>query len=309
MQGPQEPHDGLTHLYTLGDEGLEPEVSMRFLFDTAHRGHGGRLTFGTSRHLVRDVPYPLFVTDVGNGAVHIIDVVNKTHRGYVAPPGTMDGSCGVAASGVDSLVAVSSWSDFNFGDHVVHMYCATSGETEWTKVRVIGGRGGESASQFLRPRALRFTSDGVHVCVADSGNRRASLFRVDDGSFVRHVLIEARGSVGDVLEVEGGWIVASHVVSHKVYFVRDGGELSSTHLGALYGQGGDADGRFRQCCALAMVPGLGLVVREKENARLQVFSTPCEIAMRTMSPTRVAWMAATYRAAVKRQFFRRQCST
>ena len=48
--------------------------------------------------------------------------------------------------------------------------------------------------------------------------------------------------------------------------------------------------------ALAIVPGLGLVVADRSNYRLQVFATPDVIAMWTnMSGFRVAWMTAAAR--------------
>ena len=53
--------------------------------------------------------------------------------------------------------------------------------------------------------------------------------------------------------------------------------------------------------ALALVPGLGLVVREiGKVGRLQFFATPDSIAMATMSPYRVAWMIGVARCAVAR---------
>jgi hypothetical protein len=48
------------------------------------------------------------------------------------------------------------------------------------------------------------------------------------------------------------------------------------------------------------VPGLGLVVREMFNGRLQVFATPDAIAMASMSCMRVAWMVAVARAVLRR---------
>jgi hypothetical protein len=80
----------------------------------------------------------------------------------------------------------------------------------WTAVRVpvvAGGFGrqGRVDGQLKHPFGLRFTGDGdgTGLAVADAGNRRAlpllrqccprrvsrrvSVFRVEDGSFVRHV--------------------------------------------------------------------------------------------------------------------------
>ncbi len=49
----------------------------------------------------------LLLTDAGHDAVHVIDVAEGLHVGYVAAPGTIAGPRGVAAR--DSLVAVSAW--------------------------------------------------------------------------------------------------------------------------------------------------------------------------------------------------------
>jgi hypothetical protein len=51
----------------------------------------------------------LLVTDAGQDAVHVVDVVGQTHAGYLAPPGSIAGPRGVAASGTSPLVAVSAW--------------------------------------------------------------------------------------------------------------------------------------------------------------------------------------------------------
>ena len=77
-----------------------------------------------------------------------------------------------------------------------------------------------------------------------------------------------------------------------------------TSLFAL-GKAGDAgngsgDGEFICPVAAALVPGLGLVVRDYLGARLQVFSTPDMVAMRRMAPIRVAWMVATACAIFRR---------
>ena len=78
---------------------------------------GGYLAFtdhsGTSSPL-------LLATDAGQDAVHVIDVVGRTHVGYVAPPGMIPGPWGVAAKG--HRVAVSAWRVWSEGDHVVHVF-------------------------------------------------------------------------------------------------------------------------------------------------------------------------------------------
>ncbi len=148
---------------------------------------------------------------------------------------------------------------------MVVVYRRSHGGTVWEGVRVIGGgfRGpGSRDGQLHRAYGLRFSRSSV--VVADTRNSRASVFRVDDGVFVRH-MATGLSSPWDVEEVEGGWLVACGG-SHAVEFVSDG-------------VGGDGGGRpslgkageFNGPNALAVVPGLGQVVREWGNDRLQVF--------------------------------------
>jgi len=98
------------------------------------------------------------------------------------------------------------------------------------------------------------------------------MFRVDDGGFVRHMATGLSGP-WDVEEVEGGWLVVCEG-SHSVEFVCDGGggdDGGRPFLGKAGGGHGSGDGEFDVPTALAVVPGLGLVVREWFNGRLQVF--------------------------------------
>ena len=77
----------------------------------------------------------------------------------------------------------------------------------------------------------------------------------------------------DVEEVEGGWLVACWG-SHTVELLGDGvgGDGGGRpSLGKAGGGSGSRDGEFNCPIALAVVPGLGLVVREWKNGCLQVF--------------------------------------
>jgi hypothetical protein len=220
--------------------------------------------------------------------------VGRSHAGYLASPGSIAGPRGVAASGASPLVAVSAWKMYHSGDHVVVVYKGSG--AVWEAVRVIGGGFGGPGSrdgQLKVPFGLRFSGDGSAVCVADRWNDRASVFRVDDGGFVRHIATGLKWP-WDVEEVEGGWLVACYG-SQTVEFVcdgvgGDGGGRPS--LGKAGGGRGSGDGEFSCPTALAVVPGLGLVVRDALNGgRLQVFATPDAIAMASKSASRVAWMA------------------
>jgi hypothetical protein len=202
----------------------------------------------------------LLLTDAGLDAVHVIDVAGRVHVGYVAAPGSIAGPRGVAARG--SLAAVSTWQERDRGDHVVRVFEGSG--AMWTAVRVVAGGfegPGSADGQLKQPYGLRFTGDGTRLAVTDRCNGRVSLFRVEDGSFVRHVVTGLSGPF-DVEECEGGWLVACDS-SNTVEFVSGG-------VGrARLGKEGRGDGEFKWPSALALVPGLGLVVREYD--RFQVF--------------------------------------
>jgi hypothetical protein len=182
----------------------------------------------------------------------------------------------VAARG--SLVAVSAWKGEDSGDHVVRVFEGSG--AMWTAVRVVaGGFGGpgDADGQLNRPYGLRLSGDGTALAVADAENERVSVFRVQDGSFVRHVALGLcngrwQSNPWDVEECEGGWLVACFGwQSFPIEFVS--GDVDGGHVGrATLGKEGSGDGEFRHPSALALVPGLGLVVREDGNdGRLQVF--------------------------------------
>jgi len=242
---------------------------------------GGCLAFTppTTKSCSGSVIRPLLlVADAGNDAVHLVDVVARTHVGYLAFPGSIAGPRGVAASGTSPLVAVSAWKSYGSGEHVVVVYKGDG--VVWEVVRVIGGGFGGPGSrdgQLKIPWGLRFrfSGDGFAICVADYGNDRASVLRVGDGRFVRH-MATGLSSPHDVEEVEGGWLVACWD-SDSVEFVGDGvggdgGGGGRPSLGKAGGGSGSEDGELYGPIALVVVAGLGLVVREwHKGGRLQVF--------------------------------------
>jgi hypothetical protein len=295
---------GLTLLCTLGNRTSETAMQFKFsAMDTGYRMDTGYLAFTPPAMDDNNIARPLLlVTDAGADAVHVVDVVGRTHEGYVACPGSITRPRGVAASTTSSaLVAVSAWKKDNSGDHVVILYRGSG--AVWEVVWVIETPGTGNGTLDM-PYGLRFTSDGSGICVAvyEYGNGRASLLRVDDGGLVRHIATTGLRGLRDVLEVDGGWLVVCST-SSTVEFVSDGdGGDGRPYLGrAGRGMGVD-DGEFSFPSTLAVVPGLGLVVREWFNERLQVFATSDTMAMLTnMSAIRIAWMCTVARAILNRR--------
>ena len=257
----------LVHMHTLG--GVAP---MEFEFGCFYYdGQTGHMAFTDGRLLL--------VTDAGQGAVHVIDVVHGAHVGYVAAPGSLSGARGVATR--KSLAAISSWEEYHSSvNHSVHVFerdsDSGSGACAWTAVRVIRG-------QIDAPSGLRFSADGVRLAVADARNKRLSFFCAKDGSFCGHVTIGTWYPC-DVEEWQGGWIVG----------------LGSEGLVAV-ADNGAASGRSMVARTLALVPGVGLVVRH--DTGVQFLATPDAVAMAAMSSCKVAWMAAVCRGMFSRVGF------
>ncbi len=256
---------GLALVCTLG--GASSPAPMQFKFiDGSYSGWMAFTGLATSRLLL--------LTDAGHDAVHVIDVAGRVHAGYVAAPGTIAGPRGVAARG--SLVAVSAWKKDDSGDHVLWLFEGSG--ARWSAVRVVGGgfgSPGRADGQLESPLGLRFTGDGTGLVVADTWNKRASMFRVGDGSFVRHVAT-GLGYAMDVEECEGGWMVASwsadrldrsSTIRMDVHYVLSNDELSRHSL--------SFDTRSRLptvISALAWVHGLGLVVRDSLIGWVKIFA-------------------------------------
>ncbi len=199
--------------------------------------------------------YPLLlVTDHGQNCIHVIDVVSKLHVGYMGgDPGSVQGPRGVAASG--ALVAVSCWTRGSHG-HVVTLFQRAL--TSWEQVRIIGGEG-----QLCRPAGLKFLAGSCELAVADSGNHRISRYRVSDGQFLRQDAVA--GTPWDLDQCEGGLLVARYD-SHDVNFL-----CSDPDHNRHFGAHGNEAGQFACPVAVVLVANFGMVVRDVNKNRLQVF--------------------------------------
>ncbi len=283
---------GLTLVCILG--GVSSPAPMQFMFRGAASNNLAFMGPVSSRLLA--------VADVGRRAVHVVDVVGRTHVGYVAAPLTITAPRGVAATG--TLVAVSAW---NVHGDAVYMF--EGSRATWAIIRVVV-RGSVRIHSYgsveiyinmkghlKRPNGIRFSSDGTELAVAEAGKDCLSLFRVQDGSFQRHVATDICWPHA-VEQCEDGWLVPSfnrHGVQFHGSDCVHGRHADQPTLGKL----GHGDGEFSCPTAVALVPGLGLVVRDCGG--LQFFATPEVVAMASMSAARVAWMVAVRRGQCHRE--------
>ena len=121
-------------------------------------------------------------------------------------PGTIPGARGVATRGTLAAIGACKRDHPESGVHLYEGAAAT-----WTLVRVVGGEVGHPGDAIGRlhyPSGLRFTSDGTELVVTEWDNHRVSVFRVEDGSFLRYIVNDV-GFPRDVEECEGsGWYLA-----------------------------------------------------------------------------------------------------
>ena len=209
--------------------------------------------------------------DATNSAVHVIDVVGRTHVGYVAAPGSIEDPSCVAASPTSPLVAVVGR---RRALRSVFVYQGSA--ADWDLVRVIGrGRPSRSDDYVLHwPVSMRFKRDGTAIYVVDHKN--LSVFGAADGKFKGKLLI-GHNPPADAEEVDnvcGGWLV-----------VCDG------YVSAIGGRA-PRFGPFHHDSKIALEPEFGLVVRDQETQQLHVMSTPDLLGPWRMSRLRVAWITA-----------------
>jgi hypothetical protein len=218
----------------------------------------------------------LLVASHGTRRVVVLDMGGVGGGGAPVPAGAFGGArpddpaprC--VAACVD-LVAVSGWTEYDAGDHIVTLYAAGT----WTPVRVVGvGRGrGAGDGQMNQPRGLQFMADGARLLVADRGNDRVCCFRVSDGGFAG--VVASKGAHGlsgpfDVVEVAGGVLVAD-TLNHRVVRVPADGSRATV----LGGVAGSEPGQFNYPAALFVsADEAQVIVREWDGVRFQVFRAP-----------------------------------
>ena len=215
----------------------------------------------------------LLVANNAAGAVHIVDVVSRAPRGYLARPGTIT-PVGVAANkgirGPSTLVAVSYLSS-RLNEGGISLYSWSAMARDWIATRTI---------EHLRgPIGLRFNVEATLICVADFAMNDVRWFSVSDGRLFGEAVRVPNPA--DVEEIDGGWfILANDNGQCSLFFVTTDGSM----LGPFVVVGGSR----RTCAAVTAVPG-GLALTDHFGVTLY------PTAMWIMAPARVVWMVAVAR--------------
>ncbi len=235
----------------------------------------------------------LLVSDAGNGALHVLDVVGRTRAGYIAGPGTEPDIGFVAASDTAPLVAIGRRLS-----PTVTLFRGTG--AKWEQHRRIWLRSSSSTS------GMRFTREGT-VCVTSYEGHTVSWVSLAGAAFPRPPNLDEACSMQhidcrypmDVQEV-GGKRLFLVATKFGVKSVCCGAK--SVCWGGVYSRSSYfySDVEFTcPCTTLAVEPELGLAIRSSDgHVYMCMFSDTA--VLWTMSDTRVSWMVVVFRAAVRR---------
>jgi hypothetical protein len=216
-------------------------------------------------------PPTLLVAEAGNGRVQEVAVdaagaathIGLRYAGQVTAP--------VAVAACADLVAVSENMRAIATLHRVSLFAAGTGALVCrVGDALLGAFGREGA--LHGNRGVCFSTDGATLAVVDQAGisgGRLSLFATADGRCVGSAPV-GKWAHG-VARVPGGWVTVSGVDSlllpaASVDSVADG----EARAGASLGSHGDGPGRFKEPTAVAFLPGVGLLVRDR--ARLELYA-------------------------------------
>ena len=238
-------------------------------------------------------PLMLLVTDCGQRAVHIINIPERAHAGYVASPGTIVEPRGLGVGRGGTMVAVSAWKRYEEGNDFIYLF-HRRGVSNWDVVRTVEAVDGPPT----RPMGLNFARDGASVCVTHMRSGSVTRFSVEDGQPLPAVAASLPQPT-DVVEVEEGFVVACSKTSCVDLVHRQ-----HSTCRRLYSGFGDFRNENWSCSCLTQVPGAGVLVRDlggNTSKRcgqgfVKVLSNWDAIAMRFMRAARTAWMIAVVRA-------------
>jgi hypothetical protein len=273
----------------------------------------------TPRHPVSPNSTYLVVSDIGNHAVHLLDVsqedVQHVHAGYIFAPGQVRyPGCVAASKHVVAVVAQSSGHFFQENFDVVHL--ARFNGRSWIKWRLISGPHMDDVKR------IRFFGDGsrlqllakgrtVHtvgeVLVANGACLWSSTMCVSD----RYgIIIEDALQWGEPLfrsrEQPGGWLVQDATFkSIRIGWAQDSSPEDPEKPAVL-------DRVFvsnnllcwslgcKDCTPVGMeyCEGLGILIRG-DHGCMRLVTSRMALAMGEMSRLRASWMSAV----VRRRFF------
>jgi hypothetical protein len=196
-------------IYSQGREGQR--TADPFVFGTRGQLDGPRFLCFVHRNGTDT----LLICDLGNDRVVEVSSSGVFLRAIAVKPGSRP--FGVAYCGSSEVIAVSLCCAATV---VLMDYESGRAKPEAT----IGfGTAGSDDGQLHYPTGLAFTTDGLHLLVADFYNHRVSKFSAASGAFIAHVATNAENGISyprDVLQCEEGIIVVAqgrpHVASSLV---------------------------------------------------------------------------------------------
>ncbi len=271
----------------------QPDAAMNFKFTCVNMFCGGRMAFSEGVPGARTRPL-LLVADAGHNSVHVLDVVSRRHEGYINAAGAFGAPQSIATHG--SLVAFSC-APF-CSTCAIWLYERSStvaAETTWLLLRTVRATSFEPVSYELAfaniGTGLQFVNGGTHLAVPNCTGSSVHILRIADERAVDHVVYTDR-AVSDVRECSAGLLVSLAPITS--------GGISFNSTIHLFRKGNRCPHNIIElqclgdCLAFDLVRGLGLVVLTDTDCLLM--QTAEEAAMRTMSFSRVAWMACVVRA-------------
>jgi hypothetical protein len=224
------------------------QIEGKFVSATGSFGAGlGQFNYPSGLALSPDETR-LLVADYGNRRVVVADAHDgRSVRSLQGPAGTLQQPLGVAMVPRTGQVLVV--------DYDLHRVVVFAGVDDDTIMRIIGDGPGAGPQQLNHPFGVAVLDD-FHAAerpmavVADSRNHRLSLFRVDDGTLLRHLgsngatpgqfnhpnaVVVASASVTGSGEA---WLVVGDAGNHRVQML--------TRLGAVVRvlEAGDSVGRL-----------------------------------------------------------------
>ena len=228
-------------------------------------------------------------------AVHVVDVTQCKHGGYVCPPSTVDWPAGVAAGRGKTAVSAHDG---------VHLYAGR--RADWTPTSVVPWP--HRRRGRIDILGLRFFPDGdtiVALCAKEMEPRFMGpypnlhgLFALDvrRGAFNPTPLLDYIMHSAVDVEVHGGHL---YVSSEIVCLVDATAGTARYDMGTWHYDFNAA--------GMASVPGVGLFVANTANAVVVLMCTGQEqkaaaaaAAMSAMSEARMAWITTAYRAIQER---------